>query len=578
MLKGIIWCRLRCGLGIVVCTVALVGGIAFAQRRQIVRFAHPRLERWLSQRLGQPVRIGALSGGLRSGLILSDVRVGEGFNEESVNQGWSVFIPRISATPGLWEWLWIGPHAVFHVRLKSPVVRLPRSEDGGASVAWGMPPSVPGGIRLQIADGRIIGAKGEARPVARDLSGTVEWRRRRLVVKRLRGVVADATIAVNGEYDGATGRWGGGGELAGTTTAVTARWDLSGSEAAGRLTGRIAFADVALAVHGELDLPGRKARFWLRRSSDAESVGGGGTAHVVVWMPSMERAAVSGQFRDMRFGEHRLSGRVLMAAIQKAGQSTINGGVLGHRLFIDDTPIAPVRGRWRWTPDGWVVRRLAIGRQFRLQGDVQSEPPYELRATAALDRIRLSDLAGMSRLRLKDEAIGTLSGTLSVDGKLPSPWVRGALRSADGSVGPMRYQSAHLQFEGPWPTVQFHDATLVSASGGTLRIEGNIDLRDLGTPTVFRQVDLVTAQGSTVWQGWDMAQHAGTADQLLISRQKGEGLAIGFRAFINAEPQGDERQGSDEVQVRYQLSEHQNVKVGVTKEEEFMGVEHRWQF
>ncbi len=578
MLKGIIWWRLRCGLGIVVCAVVLAGGIAFAQRRQIVRFAHPRLERWLSQRLGQPVQIGALSGGLRSGLILSDVRVGKVSSEEAVDQGWSVRIPRISATPGLWEWLWIGPHAVFHVRLKSPVVRLPRSGDGGAAVAWGMPPNIPGGIRLQIDDGRMIGAKGEAQPVARDLSGAVEWRHRRLVVKRLRGAVADTTVAVSGEYDGATGRWSSVGELAGTTTAVTARWELSGSDAAGRLAGHVVCADVALAVRGELDLPGRKARFWLRRSNGAGSVDGGGTAHVVVWMPSMGRAAVSGQFRDVRFGEHRLSGRVLVAARRKVSQSAVSGGVLGHRLFIDDAPIAPVRGRWRWTPDGWVARRLAIGRQFRLQGEVQSEPPYELRATATLDRIRLSDLAGMSRLRLKDEAIGTLSGTLSVDGKLPSPWVRGALRSTDGSVGPMRYQSAHLQFEGPWPTVQFHDATFVSASGSTLRVEGNIDLRDLGTPTVFRQVDLVTAQGSTVWQGWDMAQHAGTADQLLISRQMGEGLAIGFRTFINAEPQGDERQGGDEVQVRYQLSEHQNVKVGVTKEEEFMGVEHRWQF
>ena len=587
--------RLRLGLWTLVGALAVVVGVVTMPSPQNVSSFHcgtfrgPRwlrerlgpvlhgsVERWASRQVGRPVRIGALGGGLRVGLVLRDVKIGAGATGD-----WTAAVDEVVVTPGVWRWVRPLPRAAYRVHLQSPVVRWLNGNIRTASASTTRGLGRPD-LDISVNDGYLlIGDDPEIQPLIQQASGLVQWRRDRVRIVRAQGRVADVWQSFAGEYEVTTRRWHGRAEAVVAALDGQVVVEATGEGERGRLTGHVEIGELALAAHGSVDGARRRVHASLRRLDPPAPLAGATSedaVQITAWLSASGRMVTRIRIDDLSLHEHRIAGRLLATGRRRAARAEWRGTVLIHGAVIDEAPVAPIRARLHWRPDRCLVRELSVGRRFRSAARVGLTAPYHLRGRAVLDRIGLGDVAGLSRLRLRDEAAGRLTGTLALDGTLPVPWVLGALRAADVAIGPMRYQSAHLQFQGPWPIVRFHDSTLVSQGGSALRVEGHLDLRDLGTPTVFRDIDVVTAQGSTVWQGWDIAQHAGEADQLAISRRMADDWTIGFRTFVNDERQGKARPSDDEVELRYQLSEHQNVKLGVTRQEEFMGVEHRWQF
>jgi hypothetical protein len=206
-------------------------------------------------------------------------------------------------------------------------------------------------------------------------------------------------------------------------------------------------------------------------------------------------------------------------------------------------PVRDVQFRFA-VPDGQLsVDPLWFG-GLSGRGSIALTAPYLMDVSLELLSADLDDVwAFFAGTGLKPVAVsGMVSGALTLKGPAGRPAVSGRLQAMNGSIKGAGYESIDLRFAGTFPVLRFEDGKVVATEGPSFRVDGALDLSDLGRlGTQIRQLKrafIVSNNGTGRTWAFKLNSADGHSTQLKSfmsadtdDRSEGSGI-IGFEKHI----------------------------------------------
>lgn len=147
----------------------------------------------------------------------------------------------------------------------------------------------------------------------------------------------------------------------------------------------------------------------------------------------------------------------------------------------------------------WAVRRgtlnfeAAFLQEARLSGRMELNAPHLMEITLELSGVEMEELFHPFFKRGASPISGQMKGQVKVTG-IPAHLIsHGALTSRDGKFYRTPFTWAAVRFSGVGPILKIQNSQLTKPTG-VLLIEGSVDLRRLGHPDFFSQIQLSSVQ------------------------------------------------------------------------------------
>ncbi|MBI3322125.1 MAG: hypothetical protein HYZ94_00390 [Candidatus Omnitrophica bacterium] len=312
-------------------------------------------------------------------------------------------------------------------------------------------------------------------------------------------------------------------------------------------------------VRGEIDISGRalhpvvygwiegagavRRRFISQFHLSAEGVGldrmeiqGGWTAEGWVSMPG----AGSGWKGDLHVSGPE--GRRYELRLEPLSGKRLR---LAAQLFREGAPPKKVSVVWKVRRSRLELDADLLGEEAKLTGVVELNPPHKLDMKLQFRQLDVQEMLECYFPGVVSSPVsGRVEGQVTLGGFTQRPVSAGELLSREGSMGPMKFDSMRLRFEGQGPLLHIHDSQIVKPKG-VVSMEGTVDLRKIGQQDFFRHVRLNSTEPGVDLLGLEMSV---TKD------------------------------GSGGIQLGREISPQEQVNLRVQGEEEILSVEHRRKF
>ena len=174
---------------------------------------------------------------------------------------------------------------------------------------------------------------------------------------------------------------------------------------------------------------------------------------------------------------------------------------------------------------------------------------------------------------------GTVSGLvfgdmniLGVIGKEVS--IDGQLEFLNGNISTVRYNSTKITLKGKSSALEFIDSKVYTGDQ-VLMFEGNVDLRDIGTPRLFRNVLIKADQNTVVWAGANIMKTPAGAEYA-AGADANERFKVNLKTYESQ--QGNQLPRHETMDVESKLANQSNTKLKMKENEDFFGVEHKVRF
>ncbi|PIQ82236.1 MAG: hypothetical protein COV76_04770 [Candidatus Omnitrophica bacterium CG11_big_fil_rev_8_21_14_0_20_64_10] len=177
-----------------------------------------------------------------------------------------------------------------------------------------------------------------------------------------------------------------------------------------------------------------------------------------------------------------------------SGYPLSDGGQLRLVLRRSKEPDREMAVEWRQERSQLDLIAQLMDQGIAVAGRVNLAPPYGVDMDVNFAGAQISELLQWILPSAQRPAVsGALLGQVALRGNLDSLDSVGDLVSRQGSIGPQRFDSAALRFEGEGPILKLRDS-LLNRSSTVTRMEGQVDLRRIGRPDFFREVELSSSE------------------------------------------------------------------------------------
>ena len=184
----------------------------------------------------------------------------------------------------------------------------------------------------------------------------------------------------------------------------------------------------------------------------------------------------------------------------------------------------------------------------------------------------------LSSIDDKPEVSGTMNGELFIEGPLDSLKTKARFEVRDGMLDTLPYKNIILNIKGDGPVLEVSDSRIIREDS-YMPIEGTMDMRQIGSERFAENIVISSDENTIIWEGWDISK-PGTDNKLSLSRDLSNGVKIGFKAPMN-ENETDyavERQ-TGELGLEYSIPDQDSIIQYKSKEnEEFLGMVKKYKF
>ncbi len=336
---------------------------------------------------------------------------------------------------------------------------------------------------------------------------------------------------------------------------------LSASERNFRLQAEAGGEKIKFSLLPAADPAGKEAEFVLAAELDS----GGGVAGTL----GLNHARIGGV--DV------LSRVEFRAEYASAGNDDWNLRVetAAFNTVLNYQPFWDLQARCLLRPGNFEISSLELGREYRLSGWLDWKEAPKMEARLDINDADTGDLMLIAGSSGRLAASGRFRGTLRVAGLLAGPKIDFHLSGEKGNIGKLDYEWSRINFSGIWPALRAVDSVF-KHEDGLYSLEGEMDLRRLGTPDVLAQLSLIGSSKTVVWQGWDIARPESEA-KLEVGKNVGEEFRVAFRALLPDETLRLPEE-KEEMEIAYRLGGNRTLGLKLKKEEEILGVEHKIEF
>jgi len=252
------------------------------------------------------------------------------------------------------------------------------------------------------------------------------------------------------------------------------------------------------------------------------------------------------------------------------GELELTNVILNYKPFLD------FKTSYRISSAGISVSDLKLGRDFTVNGTVGLKPPHIIDITMLADNVSVSRL--LSYFDAQDSV--ALSGTLNAkfEAKGPASRAKIAVRMdiREGTLATIDFDRLTATLAGEWPVIRI-DESRITRPSGYFALEGEMDLRKMGSLALFKDLRLATDDRAVVWDKWGSVKLQ-DVQELTMRKRMTDDLNIGFKKFIADDRIDESLRQRDQLELEYSLQPNDFLKVEVGQDSNFFGMEHRDKF
>jgi len=187
-----------------------------------------------------------------------------------------------------------------------------------------------------------------------------------------------------------------------------------------------------------------------------------------------------------------------------------------------------------------------------------------------------AQLGGLTDLAMEKGTVsGLVFGDINIRGGLGGDVkIDGQLEFLNGNISTVRYDSAKITLKGKSSTLEFIDSKVYTGDQ-VLTVEGKMDLRDIGTSRLFRNVLIKADPNTVIWAGVNtMKTPAG--GKYVTGTDVNEQFKVNLKTYESQ--QGNQLPRQETMEPEYKLANQANTKLKMKENEDFFGLEHKVRF
>ncbi|MDD4879267.1 MAG: hypothetical protein PHR22_02285 [Candidatus Omnitrophica bacterium] len=266
-----------------------------------------------------------------------------------------------------------------------------------------------------------------------------------------------------------------------------------------------------------------------------------------------------------------ISGKLNYGANDKfesvTGDFSTSGSVINYE------PIREVKGAYEFK-DG-VIKLTGIN-----YGDVvYANGTVGTGKEAGLDlhfKFKGAQLGGLTDLAMEKGTVsGLVFGDMDISGGVGKEMtIDGQLEFLNGNISTVLYNSAKITLRGKSSALEFIDSKVYTGDQ-VLMFEGRVDLRDIGTPRLFRNVVIKADQNTVVWAGANTIK-APAGEEYAAGADANEQFKVNLKTYESQQGNQVPRQATADAESK--LANQSKTKLKMKENEDFFGVEHKVRF
>ena len=187
-----------------------------------------------------------------------------------------------------------------------------------------------------------------------------------------------------------------------------------------------------------------------------------------------------------------------------------------------------------------------------------------------------AQLGGLTDLAMEKGAVsGLVFGDMSIKGGLGKELnIDGQLEFLNGNISTVHYNSARINLKGKSSTLEFIDSK-VYTDNQVLTLEGKIDLKDIGTPRLFRNVVIKSDDNTVVWAGVNVSKMVSGEDYTAGAAGNGQ-FKVNLKTYESQ--QGNQIPRQEMIEVEHKPGNPANTKLKMQEDEGLLGIERKVRF
>jgi len=157
--------------------------------------------------------------------------------------------------------------------------------------------------------------------------------------------------------------------------------------------------------------------------------------------------------------------------------STLTGRIWSKNSLLDYKPLRELSGRFEVKNNKLYFDNISFG-NIVSNGYIQLKYPFKLNVTVNIALVDMDDFLNFWIRNKKYDSAGPVSGVIKVTGDVVEPYLKGHLKSYDGYVKNLKFDSINLNIEGPFPHMKISQSSVTEQEGFSFFIDGDMDLSD----------------------------------------------------------------------------------------------------
>lgn len=278
-------------------------------------------------------------------------------------------------------------------------------------------------------------------------------------------------------------------------------------------------------------------------------------------------------------GHDILTNIIVMGNWPSEEAKTFSGYLASSGTIIDYAPANELEVILKITGKTFTLDSFKLGDSYTLSGSAGLSYPYPLDLDLTVTRGQVSDLFIFAKNKKETILGGRFDGQIKLRGTLPNDLeLNGHLEGHNGNIGTLKYETANINLKGSGLVIYVDGSRIFRPEEGKyLTLDGFIDLAKLGSGNPLQNLKISSDEKTIIWHEWDITKKP-EETKLSFQKDVGSEFKVGFDTFINDETENSLKKDKSGVEVQYNLSQNQSIKLKLKENEEIVGVEHKIEF
>jgi len=213
--------------------------------------------------------------------------------------------------------------------------------------------------------------------------------------------------------------------------------------------------------------------------------------------------------------------------------------------------------------------------QFSVSGgtkfgkDVQSIKVYGF-----FNQIEMREFLDLLGQTVNDSWEGKVSGSLFIEGELPSPKIESKLEMSDAVFGQLKFDYARINLEGAGGGVLNVENSSVVYKDVPAELKGFIDPK---SKDVFSHIEIHPTSNAFIWEGLSISKDAQNK-VVTLGKDLDGNVSVKFKSVVTSDPGEGDEERKPEIELNYRLNGNNNLLLRVGEDDGTVGVEKKVKF